>query len=98
MDIVDRLRSMYYELKQKQAFGQGAGLQGIPELLHEASMKIHELQGLTYSYPPDASINPKGVTWREEHDELHRRMGKMSCDDLNDWQAGIGYDETGNVP
>ena len=47
-DIVDRLRSMYYELSRRQAstpFGERSELSGIPELLYEAAIKIQDLQG-----------------------------------------------------
>lgn len=47
-DIVERLRSMYYELSRRQAstpFGERSELSGIPELLYEAAIKIQDLQG-----------------------------------------------------
>ena len=47
-DIVDRLRSMYYELSRRQAstpFGERSELDGIPTLLYEAATKIHDLRG-----------------------------------------------------
>lgn len=47
-DIVERLRSMYYELNRRQAstpFGERSELNGIPELLYEAATKIHDLRG-----------------------------------------------------
>jgi hypothetical protein len=47
-DIVERLRSMYYELSRRQAstpFGERSELSGIPELLYEAATKIHDLRG-----------------------------------------------------
>jgi hypothetical protein len=47
-DIVDRLRSMYYELSRRQAstpFGERSELDGIPALLYEAAIKIQDLQG-----------------------------------------------------
>ena len=47
-DIVDRLRSMYYELSRRQAstpFGERSELDGIPTLLYEAAIKIQDLQG-----------------------------------------------------
>ena len=47
-DIVERLRSMYYELSRRQAstpFGERSELDGIPTLLYEAATKIHDLQG-----------------------------------------------------
>ena len=48
MDIVERLRSMYYELSRRQAstpFGERSELDGIPALLYEAAIKIQDLQG-----------------------------------------------------
>ena len=47
-DIVERLRSMYYELSRRQAstpFGERSELDGIPALLYEAAIKIQDLQG-----------------------------------------------------
>ena len=47
-DIVERLRSMYYELSRRQAstpFGERSELDGIPTLLYEAAIKIQDLQG-----------------------------------------------------
>jgi len=47
MDIVDRLRSWHYELRRRQAstpFGEQSKLDGIPELLYEAAIKIQDLQ------------------------------------------------------
>lgn len=47
-DIVERLRSMYYELSRRQAstpFGERSELSGIPALLYEAAIKIQDLQG-----------------------------------------------------
>ena len=47
-DIVERLRSMYYELSRRQAstpFGERSELDGIPTLLYEAATKIHDLRG-----------------------------------------------------
>ena len=47
-DIVDRLRSMYYELSRRQAstpFGERSELDGIPTLLYEAAIKIQDLRG-----------------------------------------------------
>jgi hypothetical protein len=47
-DIVERIRSMYYELNRRQAstpFGERSELNGIPELLYEAATKIHDLRG-----------------------------------------------------
>lgn len=96
MDIVDRLQSMYYELRQRQAFGNGTGLDGIPELLYDASIKIHDLQGLAFSYPPDSEHNPKGTTWREEYEALRERMTKMSACDFNDWQSVMRDDDDDN--
>lgn len=96
MDIVDRLRSMYYELRQKQAFGETA-VDGIPELLYDASIKIHDLQGLAYSYPPDNAHNPKGTTWREEYETLFERMTKISASDFSDWQS-VMRDDDNNTP
>ena len=47
-DIVERLRSMYYELSRRQAstpFGERSELDGIPTLLYEAAIKIQDLRG-----------------------------------------------------
>ena len=47
-DIVERLRSMYYELSRRQAstpFGERSELDGIPTLLYDAATKIQDLRG-----------------------------------------------------
>ena len=47
-DIVERIRSMYYELNRRQAstpFGERSELDGIPALIYEAAIKIKDLQG-----------------------------------------------------
>lgn len=46
-DIVERLRSMYYELSRRQAstpFGERSELDGIPTLLYEAANEIERLR------------------------------------------------------
>jgi hypothetical protein len=64
-DIVERLRSMYYELSRRQAstpFGERSELSGIPELLYEAAIKIQDLQGNEIE------------RLRSERDEARRRL------------------------
>lgn len=64
-DIVERLRSMYYELSRRQAstpFGERSELNGIPELLYEAATKIHDLRGNEIE------------RLRKERDEARRRV------------------------
>jgi hypothetical protein len=44
------------------------------------------LQGLAYAYPPHPDKGLKGVTWREEYDNLLKRMTGMTPKDLSEWQ------------
>ena len=75
-DIVDRLRSMYYELSRRQAstpFGERSELSGIPELLYEAAIKIQDLQGNEIE------------RLRNERDEARREVCHlMRSDDYNE--------------
>ena len=73
-DIVERLRSMYYELSRRQAstpFGERSELDGIPTLLYEAATKIHDLQGNEIE------------RLRKERDEARREL----CDEIR-WARG----------
>jgi hypothetical protein len=95
MDIVDRLRLKFRELRHRQASGVPyAEIQGIPEMLNEAAMEIHRLQGLVYSYPPNESYSPDGTTWRQEYEDFHDRMVNMTNEDFSDWQHVMKDEKT----
>jgi hypothetical protein len=71
-DIVERLRSMYYELSRRQAstpFGERSELDGIPALLYEAAIKIQDLQGNEIE------------RLRKERDEARRMYLASACSD-----------------
>jgi hypothetical protein len=87
MDIVDRLQFRYYELREQQAMGnKNPSAEGLPELLYDASIEIHNLQGLAYAYPPHPDRGMRGITWREEYENLLARMTGMTPKDLSEWQ------------
>lgn len=85
-DIVERLRSMYYELSRRQAstpFGERSELSGIPELLYEAAIKIQDLQGNEIE------------RLRNERDEARLQTGRI----LNEIDCRIehGADSNGHL-
>lgn len=95
IDIVDKLRDKFYELRQIQQSGVGyAYVEGIPEMLYEASMEIHRLQALAYSYPPNRPYLPEGITWRQEYEVFHEQMTKMTAESFADWQHVMKEDNT----
>jgi hypothetical protein len=92
---VDKLRLKFRELRLRQASGvQYSEIQGIPELLYEAAIEIHRLQGLAYSYPQNSSYAPEGTTWRQEYEEFHDRMVNMTNEDFSDWQCAMKEEKT----
>ena len=85
-DIVERLRSMYYELSRRQAstpFGERSELDGIPALLYEAAIKIQDLQGNEIE------------RLRKERDEARLQTGRI----LNEIDCRIehGADSNGHL-
>ena len=85
-DIVDRLRSMYYELSRRQAstpFGERSELDGIPTLLYEAAIKIQDLRGNEIQ------------RLRKERDEARLQTGRI----LNEIDCRIehGADSNGHL-
>ena len=71
-DIVERLRSMYYELSRRQAstpFGERSELDGIPTLLYEAATKIHDLRGNEIQ-----RLRQENATLTAERDEARREV------------------------
>ena len=86
MDIVDRLRSMYYELSRRQAstpFGERSELDGIPELLYEAAIKIQDLQ--------DNEID----RLRKERDEARREAMLLLSDRASTKEMNEEYKKRG---
>lgn len=83
LDIVDRLRLAYYQLKQDQ------GNERLADLMYEAAMLIHEMQGKVYSYPPMYPELPEGTTWQEEYHILWNRMSNMKPAEFKDWQEAM---------
>jgi hypothetical protein len=95
MDIVDKLRLKFRELRHRQASGVSySEIEGIPELLYDAAIEIHRLQGLAYSYPQNSSYAPEGTTWRQEYEDFHDRMVKMTSEDFSHWQSVMKDDST----
>jgi hypothetical protein len=95
MDIVDKLRLKFRELRLRQVSGASCPeIEGTPELLYDAAMEIHRLQGLAYSYPQKSSFAPEGTTWRQEYEDFHDRMVNMTSEDFSHWQSVMKDDNT----
>ena len=74
-DIVERLRSMYYQLSRRQAstpFGERSELDGIPTLLYEAATKIHDLRGNEIQ-----RLRQENATLTAERDALWRLTDRL---------------------
>ena len=101
-DIVERLRSMYYELSRRQAstpFGERSELSGIPELLYEAAIKIQA------AIVPDAvslmdkaiaeikRLRQENATLTAEHDALRAERDEVRqsyCSLMEAYRGGNG--------
>jgi len=85
-DIVDRLRSMYYELSRRQAstpFGERSELDGIPTLLYEAAIKIQDLRGNEIQ------------RLRKERDEARREAMLLLSDRASTKEMNEEYEKRG---
>ena len=104
-DIVERLRSMYYELSRRQAstpFGERSELDGIPTLLYEAATKIHDLRGneIQRLRKENATLTAeRDALWRltdrlfAEHDALRAErdeVRKSYCSLMEAYRGGDG--------
>jgi len=104
-DIVERLRSMYYELSRRQAstpFGERSELDGIPTLLYEAATKIHDLRGneIQRLRKENATLTAeRDALWRltdrlfAEHDALRAErdeVRKSYCSLMEAYRGGNG--------
>jgi hypothetical protein len=60
----------------------------IADLLKEARDRIHELEGVVFSYPPSEHA-PEGTTWRKEYEDLYDTMLKMTPEEFMEWQTAM---------
>lgn len=104
-DIVERLRSMYYELSRRQAstpFGERSELDGIPTLLYEAATKIHDLRGneiqrlrqenATLTKERDEATTKVNL-YKKEHDALRAERDEVRrsyCSLMEAYRGGDG--------
>lgn len=81
--IVDRLTSMHRAINGGL---EEIGRTKMADLIKEARDRIHELEGLAYSYPPTEPYSPEGTTWRKEYEDLHDALQKMTPEEFVQWQ------------
>ena len=84
--IVDRLTFTHRAIHGGM---EEIGRTHIADLLKEARDRIHELEGLAYSYPPTEPHNPEGTTWHKEYFDFVDTMAKMSPEEFSEWQAAM---------
>jgi len=80
--IVDRLTSLHKAIKGGM---EEIGRNKIADLLKEARDRIHELEGLAYSYHPQED-SPEGTTWRKEYEDLIEVLLTMTTKEFEQWQ------------
>jgi len=83
--IVDRLTSMHRAIN--------GGLEEISrnkiaDLIKESRDRIHELEGLAYSYHPQPDA-PNGTTWRKEYEDLIESLLRMTPKEFEQWQTDM---------
>lgn len=84
--IVDRLTSTDKAIRGGM---EEIGRTHIADLLKEARDRIHELEGLAYSYPPTEPHSPEGTTWRKEYEDLIDTLLQMTTKDFEQWQSDM---------
>lgn len=87
--IVDRLNIAIEEVSGARAAFHEYTSESLPKLLMDARDRIHELEGLTYSYPPSSHLL-NGMTWREELDDMVRQLMGMTSGEFEQWQRDNG--------
>jgi predicted RND superfamily exporter protein len=60
----------------------------IADLIKEARDRIHELEGLAYSYHPQPD-SPNGTTWRKEYEDLIEVLLTMTAKEFEQWQTDM---------
>jgi hypothetical protein len=83
--IVDRLTSLHRAINGGM---EEIGRNKIADLLKEARDRIHELEGLAYSYHPQPDC-PDGTTWRKEYEDLIDTLLSMTAKDFEQWQKDM---------
>lgn len=83
--IVDRLTSIHKAINNGM---EEISRKQIADLLKEARDRIHELEGLAYSYHPQPD-SPNGTTWRKEYEDLIDTMTAMTAKDFEQWQIDM---------
>lgn len=89
MHIVDRLNIAIEEVSAARAALHEYTSESLPKLLMDARDRIHELEALTYSYPP-SNLLVNGLTWREELDDMVRQLMGMTSGEFEQWQRDNG--------
>jgi predicted RND superfamily exporter protein len=83
--IVDRLTLTHRAI---QSGMEEIGRNKIADLIKDARDRIHELEGLAYSYHPQPD-SPNGTTWRMEYENLIEALLTMTPKEFEQWQTDM---------